>query len=161
MDPNWFSILATNSLYCRRGLMYLRTNNNIFVFSCICFAWLLAGLFGSALVCFTSPEGQQKFCPLKAPPCLLSPGAFEDDLLLSERWRSKLLRGWQCTNARRRQTPTVWVTRLIEVSQSDSLPCCLYCKSFGNVPCLCEYPHLSTSGLIMNSLMWWIEGSVS
>lgn len=35
-----------------------------------------------------------------------------------------------------------------------------YCKSFGNMPFLCEYPHLSTGCLIMNSLMWCILSSV-
>lgn len=155
---------AQTAFYCRTEFMFLLINNNaIFVFSRICFVWLLAGLFESTLVCFTSPEGQQKFCPLKAPLCLLPLGVFEDNLL-SQWWRGRQVVVKGAEHKRTSQTHTNSVSNTTDQGQGRMIlyfaAFGAYCKSFGNVPCLCEYHHLSTGGLIRNSLMWWIVGSV-
>lgn len=157
MDPNWLSNLGTNSLHCGRKFMYLLTNNNIFVCSCTCIAWLLAGLS----VCFTSPEGQLKFCLVKDPLCLLLPGAFEDNLL-SETWQGKLLQGWRCANARCRHTNSVSNTTDRGQSEwlSTSLPLELTFLWKCALSVWISSPFRWLSEIII-SLMWWIVASVS
>ena len=73
----------------------------------------------------------------------LFPGVFRDKLCTQK--TNRLLWKGPSTNARCRQTATLWITRLTGVGAGWLYPAAWRadCKSCGNVPSLCGYRHLS------------------
>ena len=125
----------------------------VFVFSCMCFVWLLARLFLSTL----SPLLKASPAHSKPPPpfvssllgCLETASSVRD----AEEGRS-LRRGAE--HKRTSPTLTSSVSNTTDQGRRWAIPYPADCESFGNVPCLCEYHHLiSAGGLIRNSLMGW------
>lgn len=111
-DPVWLSVFLAQ-LCCRRtGFIYSP----------------LAGEYKSTPVCFASPWMPANISAHLKALCLLYPGVFE-----RERWPGEMTRQARCceggTNARCRDTVTVWVTRLTKVT-AEWLPHCVWLGFF-------------------------------
>lgn len=107
---------AEIAFYCRMELMYLLINSNI-VFSCTCFVWVLSGFLESA---FGLSQTRSWCLATQSPSLCASSRSFWEQPAQWEMTRQAGCGGgggWGRlrTNARRRHTPKVWVTRLTKV----------------------------------------------
>lgn len=129
-------------------LLYLLINNNTLLFSCLTAEH---NFLEPTFICCTM-RTSKKVWPLKSALCCLPPRAFEDNLLTERWWGRDTYKHMSRTHSK----------SVSNKADQDQVRVILYlvafvayCKSFGNMPCLCEYHHLLTCNLIPYSLVWW------